>query len=213
MNSTSALFTSAIGGLDTGLDGCEIEAGAPPTYICQLTDMMLSSIWTLGLDEKTQEELTMAVHFLLTKARVSNFVSLYFLNWHLNCPILHQPSFDPYHVPTTLLLSVSLFGAMYSKDDMELYATKRLLDIAEVAVFSSDVFSPRAEIVRSLSGTAGLESEIMQSNYFENFQAGYLMLVLQYWAGTRSSKNRAMETHFSKIITVSPALLPAESSH
>jgi hypothetical protein len=203
MNSTSALFTSATGSLDMGLDSREIEAGTPPPYISQLTNMILNGIWSLNLDAKTQEELTTAVHFLLTKARVSNFVSLYFLNWHLNCPILHQPSFDPYQVPTALLLSVSLFGAMYSKDNMELYATKRLLDIAEVAVFSSDVFSSRAEIVRSLSGTVVLDSETMQSNDFENFQAGYLILVLQYWAGTRTSKNRAMETHFNKVITVS----------
>jgi hypothetical protein len=206
MNYTAALLASTSGDANLRLNGCEVEAGPPPTYISRLVDVMLTSIWTLDLDEEIREELTAAVHFLLTNARVSKFVSLYFLNWHLNCPILHHPSFDLYHTSTLLLLSVALFGAMYSKDSMELYATKRLLDIAEMAIFNSEVFSSRTEIARSISGTADVRSEIMQWSSFEKFQAGHLILVLQYWAGTRSSKNRAMESQFGKIIKVSHLL-------
>lgn len=202
LSSASTFLASAAGSLemDSGLSDVEIEV--PPPYVSSLVEAVLNSISSLNLDDRVADELKTATIFLFTKQQVSKFVSFYFRNWHLNCPFLHQASFDPGHVPTTLLLTVSLLGAMYSREALEVYATKRLLDVAELVVFNTDIFSPEAEIVRSISGTDVRRDEIMQQRYLESFQAGYLMFTLQYWAGTRTSKTRAVDTLFGRVVAV-----------
>ena len=113
-----------------------------------------------------------------------------------------MPSFDPDTAALPLLTSVVFMGAMYTKDERELYAAKRLLDFAELYVFSSDIFSSEYELAATICGGRNNENEAHDWIQFQNFQAGFLMVVVQYWAGGSVSSSRAMENRFSEVIKV-----------
>ncbi|KAL5339592.1 hypothetical protein BJX70DRAFT_149375 [Aspergillus crustosus] len=171
-------------------------------YATAMVQAILSRAWSVPLDAKVHEEISTTLTFLLTTARIQKFISLYFKYWHANCAILHVPSFDPDTVALPLLTSVVFMGAMYTKDDREVYAAKRLLDFAELYVFSSDIFSYEYEIANTICGGRNADGGAHDWLQFQNFQAGFLMVVVQYWAGGRISSSRAMENRFSEVIKV-----------
>ncbi|KAL4917708.1 hypothetical protein BDW62DRAFT_81297 [Aspergillus aurantiobrunneus] len=171
-------------------------------YANSMIQVILSRAWSVPVDAKIQEEISTNLAFLLTTARIQKFVSLYFKYWHANCTILHAPSFDPDTVALPLLTSVVFMGAMYTKDERERYAAKRLLDFAELYVFSSDIFSHEYEVAATICGGRSADSEAHDWVQFQNFQAGYLMVVVQYWAGAPVASSRAMENRFSEVIKV-----------
>lgn len=173
------------------------------SYSTSLIQSILARSWTMNLDEKSQQEVSTNLHFLLTTPRILKFVALYFRYWHPNCPIIHPQSFDVEHVPTPLLASVVFMGAMYSNDERETYVAKRVLDFAELYVYSTDALSCENEVGRIFIGRPTTDMERKEWAMFQNFQAAYLMVVIQYWAGTKASRNRAMEARFSEIILVS----------
>lgn len=171
-------------------------------FAMAMIQVILSKAWTVLLEPKVQEEISINIHFLLTTSRIRKFVSLYSKFWHPNCPIVHIASFDPETVSLPLLASVVFMGAMYSDDFRESDAAKRVLDFAELFVFSSRVFAPEHEISASL-GTEHNMDEPNELVQLQDLQAGYIMMVTQYWAGNRVSRNRAMETLFNQIVNVS----------
>ncbi|KAL3473526.1 hypothetical protein BJX99DRAFT_233653 [Aspergillus californicus] len=175
----------------------ESESG----YATAMIQAILSRAWSVPLDAKVHEEVSTNLTFLLTTARIQKFIALYFKYWHLNCTILHVPSFYPDNIALPLLTSVVFMGAMYTKDERELYAAKRLLDFAELFVFSSDIFSSEYEVAATMCGSRYPEAthDWLQ---FQNFQAGFLTVVAQYWAGGRISSSRAMENRFSEVVKV-----------
>ncbi|KAL4927566.1 uncharacterized protein BDV17DRAFT_292568 [Aspergillus undulatus] len=171
-------------------------------YTTALIQAILSRAWSVPLDAKIHEEISTNLTFLLTTARIQKFIALYFKYWHANCTIIHMPSFDPNTVALPLLTSVVFMGAMYTKDERELYAAKRLLDFAELYVFSSDIFSCEYEMAATICGGRNAENESHDWLQFQNFQAGFLMVVVQYWAGGPVSSSRAMENRFGEVIKV-----------
>jgi hypothetical protein len=184
-------------------------------YISALNMAIYNKLWCLALDEKTRQELTACLNFLLTGEKLRRFVSLYFRNWHLNCPILHRPSFDPAKIPLHLLISVVFIGAMYSKDQTERLAAKKLIDVAELVVFDSEIFSFDIEIIRSLqndNSSAALDSD-REWEIFQELQGGYLMVVAQYWAGSRASKRRAMQSRLGDVINVARSMQLHHARH
>ncbi len=177
-------------------------------YVSSLNMAIYNKLWCLALDSKSRQELTACLNFLLTGDKVPKFISLYFRNWHLNCPILHRPSFDASKVPIGLVISVVFIGAMYSKDQNERLAAKRLVDVAELVVFDSDIFSIEMEVTRSLQSETVTETpaSVVQQDrdweIFQELQAGYLMVVAQYWGGSRISKRRATQSRMGDVINV-----------
>ncbi|KAL4977945.1 hypothetical protein BDW66DRAFT_165338 [Aspergillus desertorum] len=171
-------------------------------YATAMIQAVLSRAWSVPLDAKVHEEISTSVAFLLTTARIQKFIALYFKYWHANCTMIHAPTFDPDHVALPLLTSVVFMGAMYTKDERERYAAKRLLDFAELYVFSSDIFSSEYEVAATICGSRHAESEAHGWLQFQNLQAGFLMVVAQYWAGGPVSSSRAMENRFSEVVKV-----------
>lgn len=171
-------------------------------YAAAMIQAILSRAWSVPLDAKVHEEISTNLTFLLTTARIQKFVALYFKFWHANCTILHPPSFNPETIALPLLTSVVFMGAMYTKDERERYAAKKLLDFAELYVFSSDIFSPECEVATTVCGSRNGGSEAHDWLQFQNFQGGFLMVVVQYWAGGQTSSSRAMENRFSEIVKV-----------
>lgn len=173
---------------------------------------ILARVWSVLLDPRAQEEVSANIHFLLTTARIRKFVSLYIEFWHPSCPIIHVASFDPEIVSLPLLTSVVFMGAMYSDDTRESCAAKRVLDFAELFVFSNDIFAYGDEIGANFSADRSLDGELDELLQFQNLQAGYIMLVVQYWAGSRVSRNRAMEIRFTEVVKVCFMMLLWERS-
>lgn len=171
-------------------------------YATAMIQAILSRAWSVPLDAKVHEEISTNLTFLLTTARIQKFLSLYFKYWHANCAIVHVPSFDPDTVALPLLTSIVFMGAMYTKDERELYAAKRLLDFAELYVFSSDIFSFEYEVAATICGSRNPDNEAHDWFQFQTFQAGFLMIVVQYWAGGPVSSTRAMENRFSEVVKV-----------
>ncbi|KAL4883948.1 hypothetical protein BJY04DRAFT_183566, partial [Aspergillus karnatakaensis] len=172
------------------------------SYATAMIQAILSRAWSVPLDAKVHEEISTNLTFLLTTLRIQKFIALYFKYWHANCAILHVPSFNPDTVALPLLTSVVFMGAMYTKDEREVYAAKRLLDFAELYIFSSDIFSHEYEVATTICGNRSADSEAHDWLQFQNFQAGFLMVVVQYWAGGRISSSRAMENRFSEVVKV-----------
>lgn len=163
---------------------------------------ILIKMWSVLLDPRAQEEVSANVHFLLTTARIRRFVFLYVKFWHPSCPIIHIASFDPEMVSLPLLTSVVFMGAMYSDDMRESCAAKRVLDFAELFVFSNDIFAYENEIGANFCADRSPDGESNELFQFQNLQAGYIILVVQYWAGSRVSRNRAMEIRFTEVVKV-----------
>lgn len=167
-----------------------------------LCEALLATIPRLTQDMKTQHALTTDIQFILTPRRISSFITSYFKMWHPNGPFIHEPTFDPEAAQLPLLMSLVFMGAMYSVDDRELKAAKNLLDLVELYAFSSDVFAPEVEMKRSMDGTATPTNLANDWITFQHFQGGYLISVVQHWAGSRLSRSRAMECRYSEIIKV-----------
>ncbi|OCT46104.1 putative C2H2 finger domain protein (Zms1) [Cladophialophora carrionii] len=184
-------------------------------YVSALAMAIYNKLWCLALDEKARQELTTCLNFLLTGEKIRKFISLYFRNWHLNCPILHKPSFDPVNVPVSLVISVVFIGAMYSKDQTERLAAKKLVDVAELVVFDSEIFSFESEVTRSIQdeSTPANPDSAHEWQIFQELQAGYLMVIAQYWGGSRGSKRRAMQSRFGDVINVARSMQLHHARH
>lgn len=122
-------------------------------------------------------------------------------------------SFDPETVPLPLLAAVVFMGAMYSSDQREVYIAKRVLDLAELFIFANDVFSAETEIRAMLSGGRCYDEENSDWEWFQNFQAGFIITIVQYWAGNRLSRNRAMENRFGEVVKVARRIGLVKSRH
>ena len=168
-----------------------------------VSQALLMMVPKLTQDSKRQHKLNFDIQFLISPRKITKFISSFFKQWYPNSPILHQPTFDPEAVQLPLLISVIFMGAMYAVDERELKVVKHLLDLAELYVFSCDIFAPEAEMRRSLDGTqtpSDLESDWA---IFQHFQSGYQMTVVQHWAGNRLARKRASENRFGEIVKVS----------
>lgn len=197
-------FTSGIAAQDPCLampapDAIPSEPERP--FAMALTQSILARAWTLPLDNKAQEEISANLTRLLTTARIRKFIALYFKNWQPSCPMIHVPSFDPETVPLPLLAAVVFMGAIYSHDLREVYMAKRVIDFAELYIFSTPVFSAEHEVVSTfLGGRDGDEENDWIK--FQNFQAGFIIILVQFWSGNTASRMRAMEGRFSLIVKV-----------
>ncbi|KAJ5698973.1 hypothetical protein N7462_000978 [Penicillium macrosclerotiorum] len=172
-------------------------------FAMALIQSILARAWTVPLDAKAQDEISTNLNYLLTTARIRKFVYLYFKYWQPSCAMVHIPSFDMETASLPLLAAITFFGAMYSSDQREAYVAKRLLDFAELFIFSSDVYSPETEVASTFSGNQTPDDDASDWARFQNFQAGFIMTIVQYWAGSRPSRNRAMENRFSEVVKAS----------
>ncbi|GAM37648.1 hypothetical protein TCE0_024r07737 [Talaromyces pinophilus] len=103
-------------------------------------------------------------------------------------------------VTMPLLAAVVFMGAMYSNEEREAYVARRMIDFAELYVFSTDVFSSEHEVSCTFVGRSTTEPERKDWANFQNLQAGYVMVVTQYWAGSKTARNRAMEARFNEVV-------------
>jgi hypothetical protein len=195
-------MASSTQGPDPRLTGQQPSFENEGLFATAMIQAILSRVWSVHLDAKAQEEISADLSFLLAPARMRKFMSLYFKYWQPNCPMIHVPSFDPRTVSLSLLTSVCFTGAMYSENKKELSIAKRLVDFAELFVFSNGIFSCENEITSVFYGTRNVDDEPSCWVQFQNLQAAFLMVICQYWSGSLTSRNRAMENRFGEVIKV-----------
>ncbi|KAJ5787619.1 transcriptional regulator family: Fungal Specific TF [Penicillium paradoxum] len=164
------------------------------------------------LEPKAQEEVSAHLHFLLTTARIRKFITLYFKYWQPSCAMLEN-SFDPETIPPSLLAAVSFMGAIYSTDTREAELAKRVLDFAELFVFSNEVFLAESEMCIVFSGDPCRDEEPTDWARFQNLQAGFIMVIVQYWSGNHIARNRAIENRFGEIVKVARRMELVKARH
>ncbi|KAJ5100609.1 hypothetical protein N7456_006661 [Penicillium angulare] len=169
-------------------------------FALALIQAISARAWTLPLDPKAQEEISTNLNLVLTTSRIRKFISLYFKNWQPSCPMIHIPSFDPEVVSLPLLAAVVFMGAMYSHDLREVYMAKRVVDFVELFIFSTDIYSPDNEIASTFLGTRNIDDDANDWMKFQNFQAGFIIILVQFWSGNVASRSRVMENRFSEVV-------------
>jgi Fungal specific transcription factor domain len=159
---------------------------------------------TLQLSPPEQADISHHLNYLFTPSRIKRLVGLYFEFWHPHCPIIHQGTFSIETVPTPLLVSVLVVGAMYSQVDRDVSTTKLLLDLAELYVFSIDDLTDEFEIRQMLRAPYNTtpDSIPLSNQAFQHLQAAYLMVCVQFWAGNMVSRKRAIDTKFGVVLKV-----------
>ncbi|KAJ6041024.1 hypothetical protein N7444_009929 [Penicillium canescens] len=181
-------------------------------FATALIQAILARAWQAPLDAKAQAEVTANLNFFLTTARIRKCIFLYFKYWQPSCAYVHS-SFDPETAPLPLLAGVVFMGAMYNSDERESYIAKRVLDFVELFIFSSDVFSAECEVSTIFSGNRCHDGETNDWTKFQNLLAGVIILTVQYWAGNRVARYRALETRFTEIVKVARRMELTKTRH
>ncbi|KAN0106146.1 putative C2H2 finger domain protein [Hyaloscypha variabilis] len=158
----------------------------------------------LRLSPSEQADISHHLNYLFTPSRIKRLVGLYFEFWHPHCPIIHQGTFNVDVVPTPLLVAVLMVGAMYSQVDRDVSTTKLVLDLAELYIFSIDDLTDEFEIRQMLRAPYNTtpDSLPLSNLAFQNLQAAYLMVCVQFWAGNMVSRKRAIDTKFGVVLKV-----------
>lgn len=157
----------------------------------------------VGLDEHL--DLFRCSQLLFSGNNVAVHISQFFGSWHHACPIIHEPSFDRHSVPLKLLIIMCLLGAMYSKERAKKLAARQLLDVAELVIFDAGASLFVADIkqhIRADREYATVSERDHPWDEFQELQATFLMVEAQYWAGSRPSRRRAIESRFGDVIRV-----------
>jgi hypothetical protein len=181
------------------------ECEPPNTKSSLIVSTLFDKAVALNIPFTQQADFNQHLTYLFTPSKIEKLVGLYFEFWHPHCPILHQPSFNIETVPISLLIPVTLMGAMYSQIDQENNTAKLLLDLAELYVYSLDDLREESEIyqiLRSMSGGSLEQSTMTSSLTFQILQGAYLMVCVQFWAGNIMARKRSVETRFGALVKV-----------
>ncbi|KAK0111605.1 hypothetical protein ONS95_001952 [Cadophora gregata] len=187
----------------------------PSLQSAAVVEAIFGKALSLQISPPEQEHVSQNLNFLFTPSRIEKFVSLYFEFWHPHCPIIHQPSFTIDTAPIPLLASMVLMGAMYSQVDTEVSTAKLVLDLVELYVYSLEDLTDEYEIrhmlrVPSISAPESIELSVLA---FQYLQAAYLMVCVQFWAGSMISRKRASDTRFGVVVKVARRLGLTKARH
>ncbi|PWY83419.1 hypothetical protein BO70DRAFT_361536 [Aspergillus heteromorphus CBS 117.55] len=182
-------------------------------FAAALYDAIWTRISLIPLGPQVKEQLTAHLDLLLTPEVIRKFVLMYCRYWQPSCAMVHLASMDLNAVPLPLLAAIAFMGAMYSPDPQETHAAKQLLDFVELFIFSSEAYSADIEVASMFSGFGHFDIISNEWELFQNFQAGFIIVIVQYWSGSRPSRNRAMENRFSEVIKVARRLGLHKSRH
>lgn len=135
---------------------------------------------------------------LCRPACVARFVAYYFNIWHLNCRIVHRPSFGFDVCDYSLVLAVVFLGAMYSADPTERLTASAVIDHVESYIFSCLSLSHAPDE----SFHEGSEAVMGDEQEFQILQAAFTMVITQFWTGTGAQKLRASTRLFDIVVEV-----------
>lgn len=131
---------------------------------------------------------------------VARFVAYYFDIWHLNCRIIHRPSFGFDVCDESLVLAVVLLGAMYSPDSTERLTASAVIDHVESYIFSCLPLPPSADGNRREDTNSASGED--QEQEFQIIQAAFTMVITLFWTGTGAQKLRTSTRLFEIVVEV-----------
>lgn len=141
----------------------------------------------------------------LTATEVASLIDLYFQHYHIHCPVIHKPSFDPTRKPLVLVLALMTVGGMYAPDKARVERMRMLLDVIELYVFN--VPGLREEFPFSFDLSKAADEDTLYAQ-FETMQGAYLVVVAQYFSGNLAAKRRARRQRFTRVLDVSSSSPP-----
>jgi len=152
----------------------------------------------LLLSEHIRTEVQQQLQNLCHPASVARFVKYYFNIWHLNCRIVHRPTFGIDTCDDSLVLAVIFLGAMYSPNAAERLDASALLEHAESYIFSC------LPLLSSADGHQQKEpgSVCDDENDFKIVQAAFIMVINLFWTGAGAQKRRAATELFDNVVEV-----------
>ena len=129
---------------------------------------------------------------------VARFIGYYFKIWHLNCRIVHRPSFGFETCDESLILAVMFMGVMYSPDATERLAASYVIEHVESYIFSclSSPSPTKGHCQDESDGASGDERE------FQIVQAAFTMVITLFWTGVGVQKRRAATELFDIVVEV-----------
>lgn len=138
---------------------------------------------------------------LVTPERIATYSFLYFANWHLHAPMVHEATFNPCTAALPLALSVMSLGAMYSKEVEDVAKVKVLLDTIECCIYSIPGLSDEYDLPgRQYIKQGANASSAWQQYQLEELQGAYLIIVLQYWTGNTAARARVRQQRFPRVV-------------
>lgn len=176
----------------------------PSIQSARIVDAILEKSLSLQISPPEQAHISQNLNFLFTPSRIDKFVNLYFEFWHPHCPVIHQGSFSIESAPIPLLAAMIVMGAMYSQVDTEVSTAKLVLDLVELYIYSLEDLTDEYEIRQMLRvpSNSAPESIGLSVLAFHHLQAAYLMICVQFWAGSMISRKRASDTRFGAVVKV-----------
>lgn len=184
-----------------------LNEGPERPYITALVEAIMHH---MPIDSSIRGAIFQNLQFLSTTSRISRFIQSHFTIWHPNARVIHRHSFEPEKVSKRLLAALVLMGALYTQDQLELYAAKALADYIEIFCFSSQAFTALNEINHVFSGVHDY-CVLDPEEAFQDLQACLMVVIAQHWAGNKEARRRAMESRFGEIIGVTKIVLCTKS--
>ncbi|KAK9477802.1 hypothetical protein V1514DRAFT_320759 [Lipomyces japonicus] len=172
--------------MDNSRPGLESRANDIVTCVCR----------SVG-DAEMTATIRQLINGLFTAQNVELFVSQYFGQWHAHCAILHQPTFDLRRVPTPLLATCCMLGALFSDQQHASMATE-LLDVVEEYVFTTPEFL-------RLIGKNYDERDDCDDD-MSTLQAAFLISLVQGVSGALPAQRRIRKRRYIDIVTAARAL-------
>jgi hypothetical protein len=152
------------------------------------------------LPDDVRLEVQQQLQDLCRPACVARFVAYYFNIWHLNCRIVHRPSFGLDVCDESLILAVVLLGAMYSPDSTERLTASAVIDHVESYIFSCLPLSTSGDGNCRRATNSAHDEE--QEQEFQTIQAAFTMVITLFWTGTGTQKLRASTRLFDIVVEV-----------
>ncbi|SZF05284.1 unnamed protein product [Blumeria hordei] len=181
----------------------------PSIQSSSIIHCVLERALTMQLSPQEQADINQHLQLIYTPSKITRFVHEAFALRHPNSPILHTPSFDIETAPLPLLTVVTIMGAIYSKNETEANAARMLLDLVEHCIFSLDNLTEEHEIRQTMRIGHFDESPFA----FQTLQAAYLIMSLQFWAGTIVARKRTIESRFGVVVKVARRLHLHQTRH
>ncbi|KUJ14468.1 uncharacterized protein LY89DRAFT_736502 [Mollisia scopiformis] len=162
---------------------------------------VMESTQALHFNIQEQTQISQNLNFFFTPSKIDKFVAHYFEFWHPHCPILHQPSISIHTTPIPLLAAMIIMGSMFSSDDRDVNLGKVLLDLVEHYVYSIDDLTEESE-VRQMFRASNPAPEMLPMSMlaFQHLQATYIIVCVQFWAGSLVARRRAADARFAVVV-------------
>ncbi|KAI5364036.1 hypothetical protein Slin15195_G096910 [Septoria linicola] len=119
------------------------------------------------------------------------FLEVYWAIWSPNVPLLHKPTFDVAKAKPVLVAAMVTIGASMSPAQSDRSSARQFYNAVEETVFYDDDFC------------ANEDSSMFPSKAkVQSLQAAYVVMLVQNWEGSHSSKRRIRRFRYSTVIAI-----------